>query len=131
MYELMVKDTFAAAHSLRGYKGKCEHTHGHNYGVEAFFECESLGKDGLAVDFTVLKSALKKTLNKLDHKHLNFDVDFFKRNNTSAENIARYIFEEMKRNVKKARVIKVRIYESENSMAAYCEGGMYGKKRLK
>jgi 6-pyruvoyltetrahydropterin/6-carboxytetrahydropterin synthase len=121
MYELMVRDSFAAAHSLRDYKGKCEHTHGHNYIVEAFFKSKKLGPDGLAVDFTVLKDDLKKVLDRLDHKHLNEDVVFFKKNNTSAENIARYIYAALKKTVKKAKVTKVCIYESENAMAAYSE----------
>ena len=55
MYELMVKDTFAAAHNLRDYKGKCERVHGHNYTVMAYFETAVLGKNGLSVDFTILK----------------------------------------------------------------------------
>mgnify|MGYP006350140891 CR=1 FL=1 len=33
MYELMVESKFAAAHQLRGYKGKCENLHGHNWRV--------------------------------------------------------------------------------------------------
>jgi 6-pyruvoyltetrahydropterin/6-carboxytetrahydropterin synthase len=121
MYELMVRDSFAAAHSLRDYKGKCEHTHGHNYIVEAFFRSEKLGPDGLAVDFTILKDALKKVLDGLDHKHLNEDVAFFRKNNTSAENIARHIYQALKKSVKRTKVSKVSIYESENSMAAYSE----------
>jgi 6-pyruvoyltetrahydropterin/6-carboxytetrahydropterin synthase len=119
MYELMVRDSFAAAHSLRGYKGKCEHTHGHNYIVEAYFKSKKLGPDGLAEDFTVLKDALKKILDSLDHKHLNEDVAFFRKNNTSAENIAQYIYSALKKAGKKVKVSKVCIYESENSMAAY------------
>jgi 6-pyruvoyltetrahydropterin/6-carboxytetrahydropterin synthase len=121
MYELMVRDSFAAAHSLRGYKGKCEHTHGHNYTVEAFFSSRKLGTDGLAVDFHILKAELKKILDMLDHKHLNEDVPFFKKANTSAENIALYVYSALKKTVKKAKVTKVCIYESENAMAAYTE----------
>lgn len=33
MYEISVDGGFAAGHSLRGYKGKCEKIHGHNYKV--------------------------------------------------------------------------------------------------
>lgn len=121
MYELMVRDSFAAAHSLRDYKGKCEHTHGHNYIVEAYFKCKKLGADGLAVDFTILKDELKQILDTLDHKHLNHDVVFFKKNNTSAENIGKYIYKALEKSVKKAKVSKVAIFESENSMAAYTE----------
>jgi 6-pyruvoyltetrahydropterin/6-carboxytetrahydropterin synthase len=121
MYELMVRDVFSAAHNLRGYKGKCEHVHGHNYTVEVFFIASELDKIGLAVDFNVLKKSLKKVTDGLDHKHLNIDIPYFKKNNTSAENIARYIFDALKISVKKASVSKVCIWESEGSMAAYYE----------
>jgi 6-pyruvoyltetrahydropterin/6-carboxytetrahydropterin synthase len=119
MYELMVKDSFASAHNLRDYKGKCEHLHGHNYLVEAYFKREALEKNGLAVDFNVLKAALKKVTEYLDHKYLNDDVEFFKMNNTSAENIARFIFEELEKDVKEAAVCKVSVYESEKAMVSY------------
>ena len=121
MYELMVKDSFAAAHNLRDYKGKCERVHGHNYIVEAYFTSVTLGKDGLAVDFTVLKKHLKKITDELDHRNLNSDIPFFKKHNTSAENIARFIYDYLKTKVKKARISKVAIYESDSSMAAYTE----------
>lgn len=121
MYELMVRDSFSAAHSLRGYKGKCEHTHGHNYIVEAYFGSARLGANGLAIDFTVLKKALKKVMDELDHKHLNEDVEFFKRHNTSAENLARYIYEFLRKKSTGVKVSKVCVYESESAMAAYYE----------
>jgi 6-pyruvoyltetrahydropterin/6-carboxytetrahydropterin synthase len=117
----MVRDSFAAAHSLRDYKGKCERVHGHNYAIEACFTSEKLEKNGLAVDFTILKKELKKITDELDHRNLNKEIPFFRKNNTSAENIARFIYTRLKGRVKKAAVIKVRVYESENSMAAYYE----------
>jgi 6-pyruvoyltetrahydropterin/6-carboxytetrahydropterin synthase len=121
MYELMVKDTFAAAHNLRDYKGKCERVHGHNYTVMAYFETAVLGKNGLSVDFTILKKYLRKITDTLDHRNLNSDIAFFEKNNTSTENIAAYIYHELKKKVKNAAVKKVAVFESENSMAAYYE----------
>lgn len=121
MFELMVKDSFAAAHNLRDYKGKCERVHGHNYIVEAYFTSSSLGPDGLAIDFTILKKHLKKIIDKLDHRNLNKDITFFKKYNPSAENIARFIYDYLKTKVKKVKISKVAIYESESSMAAYSE----------
>jgi 6-pyruvoyltetrahydropterin/6-carboxytetrahydropterin synthase len=36
MREVMIEMTFSSAHALRGYRGKCENTHGHNYRVEVY-----------------------------------------------------------------------------------------------
>ncbi|MCE5299936.1 MAG: 6-carboxytetrahydropterin synthase [Spirochaetia bacterium] len=121
MYELMIRDGFAAAHNLRGYRGRCEHVHGHNYTVEAYFTSEKLDGTGLAVDFNILKKSLKKITDSLDHKYLNKDIPFFRKNNTSAENIAIFVYSGLKKSVKKAKVSKVCIWESEGSMAAYYE----------
>ena len=121
MYELMIKDSFAAAHNLRDYKGKCEHMHGHNYVVEAYFTSENLEKNGLAVDFSVLKEALKDVLEGLDHKYLNEDVEYFKNNNPSAENIAKYVFDAIKGEVKETAISRVSVWESEDAKATYSE----------
>jgi 6-pyruvoyltetrahydropterin/6-carboxytetrahydropterin synthase len=121
MYELMVKDIFSAAHNLRGYKGKCERVHGHNYTVEAYFTASELDSIGLAVDFNDLKRSLKKITDTLDHRYLNKEIKYFRTNNTSAENIARYIYEGLKKTVKKILVSKVCVWESDGSMAAYYE----------
>ncbi|HDQ25441.1 MAG TPA: 6-carboxytetrahydropterin synthase [bacterium] len=119
MYELAVRGGFAAAHNLRDYKGKCEHIHGHNYIVEAVFECAGLQKNGLGVDFGILKESLNTVLEGLDHKYLNKDVEYFRKNNTSAENIAFYVFGSLEKRVKGAKLVKVGVWESENAKATY------------
>jgi 6-pyruvoyltetrahydropterin/6-carboxytetrahydropterin synthase len=121
MYELLVKGNFSAAHNLRDYKGKCEHLHGHNYNVEVYLEKKNLEKNGIAVDFSEIKLKLNEILEKLDHKYLNKDIDFFKNNNPSAENIAKFIFTNLKKMIKKAKIKKVSVWESEDSCATYFE----------
>ncbi len=59
MFTLCVKDSFAAAHRLVGYKGKCEELHGHNFAVEIYLSGESLGNDGMLVDFKTIKATEK------------------------------------------------------------------------
>jgi 6-pyruvoyltetrahydropterin/6-carboxytetrahydropterin synthase len=120
MFTLSVKDSFAAAHRLIGYEGKCEDLHGHNFVVEAFFSGEKLGDDGLLIDFKILKDFLKDVLDKLDHKYLN-EIPFFIERASSAEYIALYIFGEVEKQMKgKAAVLKeIRVWESDKAYAAY------------
>ena len=47
MYELMVEETFDAAHALRGYEGPCENLHGHTWKVQVFLEGDKLNNIGL------------------------------------------------------------------------------------
>ena len=122
MYEILVKGDFSSAHNLRGYKGKCEALHGHNWKVEARFEKEDLNDIGISVDFVVLKVRLKDILKKLDHAYLN-KVDVFKTKNPSAENISRFIYEKLKGSIKEKGLFlkSVSVWESETSCATYYE----------
>lgn len=120
IYELMVEDEFSSAHFLRGYLGKCENLHGHNWKVQVFIKSEKLNKIGLAYDFKKLKKILSETLDKLDHKFIN-NTPFFKKENPSSENIAKFIFSEIleKIETKTIRLSKVTVWESSNSNATY------------
>ena len=59
MFEVSVEYTFAAGHSLRNYRGKCENVHGHNYRVRITVEGEQLNSIGLLVDFVELKKGMR------------------------------------------------------------------------
>jgi len=122
MYEILIKGDFSSAHNLRGYKGKCEALHGHSWKVEARFEKAGLDEIGISVDFRLLKSKLRSILKKLDHTYLN-NLDVFKKQNPSAENITRYIYEKLKTSVKKKGLVlkAVSVWESDTSCATYYE----------
>ena len=127
MYEVTVEQSFAAGHSLREYKGKCENVHGHNYRVRVTVEGERLNRIGLLVDFVDLKRAVRKVVDRLDHQFIN-DLEPFTTVNPSAENIARYFYEEVSTalhlngnsfNEHPVRVSQVKIWETDTSIAVY------------
>ena len=120
MYELIVEDRFESAHNLRGYKGRCERLHGHNWRVQAFLRGESLTKQGFVLDFKEIKLYLKDVVGRLDHTYLN-KIPPFKKDNPTSENIARYIFKKLtsRLKAKKITLYKVSVWESETSCASY------------
>lgn len=120
MYEIRVSSFFSAAHRLRGYRGKCEELHGHNWKVQICVECHELDKIGIALDFKDLKDQLKGVLRGLDHKCLN-SLSFFKKANPSSEMLAKFIFQRFSPRVKKlgCNLAKVSVWESENTCATY------------
>lgn len=122
MFEISVKLSFSGAHRLKGYKGKCESLHGHNWDVEAFVAAKKLDAGGLSMDFKILKKILNDVLDTLDHRDLN-GVAFFKKSNPSAENIARYIYVNLKKALKgdkqKVSLKRVNVWETKDSCAAY------------
>ena len=70
MFEIFVEHTFAAAHALRNYKGKCENLHGHNYKVQVGMEGPQVDANGLLFDFAELKKRLRATSEYLDHQYI-------------------------------------------------------------
>ncbi len=122
MYELKIISQFAAAHQLRDFEGGCEKLHGHNWKIEVFVTGKELGKDGLLMDFRLIKEKTKKVLDELDHKFLN-ELDAFKTINPSSENIACYIFKYLLRelNNEDVKVSRVTAWESDSSCASYTE----------
>ncbi len=120
MYELKIISHFAAAHRLREFNGECENLHGHNWKVEVFIEGETLNDQGLLCDFKLIKKYTSDVLQQLDHKYLN-ELAPFKDQNPSSENIARYVFQLLDRDLKgeNFRVSKVTAWESDTACATY------------
>lgn len=118
MYTVSVESKFSSAHNLRGYKGKCEDLHGHNWRVRVSVSSKELDEMGMVCDFTVIKKLLNRIVDGLDHKYLN-DVGDFVVTNPTSENIAKYIFDEMCRVSPGFEVKKVTVWETETSSATY------------
>ena len=120
-FEVMIERNFSSAHQLRGYKGKCENLHGHNYKIEIYARGRELDNIGLLVDFVELKAAADEVVQYLDHRNINelppFDVEL----NPSAENLARYICERVSARVgdERVQIYKVRCFETPTSVATY------------
>jgi 6-pyruvoyltetrahydropterin/6-carboxytetrahydropterin synthase len=121
MYEVMIEEEFAAAHALRGYKGKCENLHGHNYKVEVYVRGEQLDNIGMLVDFTQLKAVTRDLIGTLDHQNLNELKPFDNEINPSAENLAGFLLHRIaaQMNNERAKVYKVRVWETSTSSATY------------
>ena len=118
MFSVKVEGNFSSAHNLRGYKGKCEALHGHNWKIEAVVAKDGPDKAGMVLDFKYLKAQLNKILDKLDHKYLN-NLPYFKKANPTSENIAKYIYDRLK--VKVPAVKSVTVWENSVSSATYEE----------
>ncbi|MBI2447467.1 MAG: 6-carboxytetrahydropterin synthase QueD [Candidatus Omnitrophica bacterium] len=120
MFELTVISDFSAAHKLRGYAGKCENLHGHNWKVSVVVESKDLNRLGIVMDFKDIKKELNNVLEKLDHKDLN-NLIFFKKINPSSENIASFIYSRISSKLKDkgVNVQKVSVWETDTSCATY------------
>ncbi len=122
MFRIKVNSSFSAAHSLLNYKGKCESLHGHNWKVKITVLGESLDSSGMIMDFGELKHLLNGVLDIFDHCHLN-KLEYFIKHSPSSEEIARYIFINLKELIlkKECTLEEVIVWETDTSCASYRE----------
>ena len=121
MYEVMIEEEFSAAHALRGYKGKCENLHGHNWKVEVYVKGEKLDAIGMLVDFTHLKAVVRQVMKYLDHQNLNELKPFDEELNPSSEHLAGFILHKVAEEVndERVKVYKVRVWETPSTSATF------------
>lgn len=126
MYIINVRSHYDSAHFLRNYNGKCERLHGHRYEIEAALAFEQLGEGGIAFDFTEAKARLREITEELDHENLN-ELPAFAGRETSAENQARYIYEQLQQRLGEAgsHLLYVRAWETPNQWAQYSERTLF------
>ncbi|MEX2117793.1 MAG: 6-carboxytetrahydropterin synthase [Bacteroidota bacterium] len=124
--------TFSASHRLfnpdcseeenRGMFGKCANLngHGHNYTLEVTVAGEPGRKTGYVLDLKILKEIIaREVLDKVDHKHLNHDVDFLRDIIPTAENIAVAIWKALAPRIPSGTLFSVRLQETENNTVEY------------
>ena len=125
MYEVTVEADFSSGHYLRNYKGKCENPHGHNYKVRVTLAGSELDAAGLLLDFKLLKQVLRPVIERIDHRMLN-DLEPFIELNPSAENIAKYFYDQTNEHLAamtegRVRVKDATIWETDTTTATYYE----------
>ncbi|MEW6675946.1 MAG: 6-carboxytetrahydropterin synthase QueD [Nitrospirota bacterium] len=122
MFELMAETFFSAAHQIRGYKGECERLHGHNWKVQVHVIAERLNEIDIAIDFHELKKLTDEVIAPLDHSFLN-DIFPFTEKNPSSENIAKWIYDSLRKklNYDNIHLSAVTVWESETASATYYE----------
>tara|TARA_B100001057_G_scaffold278068_1_gene278354 strand:- start:505 stop:909 length:405 start_codon:yes stop_codon:yes gene_type:complete len=128
------------AHALYGYDGLCKNIHGHSYRlwvtvIGNILEDESSVKNGMVLDFSILKKIVKpEIVDKYDHSlvlngnspHANIDLTAFEKvfhlpYQPTSENLVldfvKIIKKKLPENVKLHKVI---LSETANSFAEWC-----------
>lgn len=126
------REVFSASHRLhdpalspeenRSLYGKCnnEYGHGHNYTLEVVVGGEIDPESGYLIDIKELKSIIiERVINKIDHRHMNHDVDFMKGIVPTTENLAVAIWNQLCDYIPKGRLYSVKLYETENNYVEY------------
>ena len=107
MYTVTKKIEVSGAHFLTlPYDSKCKNFHGHNWIIFVTCKSETLDDNGMVIDFVKIKEIVKQ----LDHTNIN---DVLKNLNPTAENIARWLCENI------PHCVRVEVQESEGNIATY------------
>jgi 6-pyruvoyltetrahydropterin/6-carboxytetrahydropterin synthase len=104
--------------------GKCNHPygHGHNYVVEVLVGGSVGPETGMVLNMAALDEVVRKRIvERFDHTNLNLDSLFVNRVPTT-ENLCRAVFELLDGTVEPARLVQVRVEETENNFFEYSGG---------
>ena len=85
---------FWASHQLTLPDGSKEPLHSHNWLAEVEVSTEQTDRMGLAMDFNHLKNSLEKIVAHFGNGSLE-RIEYFQKNNSSAEMVAKYIYEKI------------------------------------
>ena len=125
VYEISKDFLFSAAHQIRMHGGKCERLHGHNWRVRIHARASTLNRIGMVVDFADLQKIVAEVCARFDHQNIN-EISPFDEVNTTAENLARFFYQEADRRLRESeggrvQVSKVEVWENHASLAVYYE----------
>ena len=139
MYTIQTESSFDSAHFLKDYEGKCANIHGHRWTVQIEAAAEKLSSEGhtrgMVMDFSEIKSILRKETQRLDHALIieegslkettleallseGFRIVSFPFRPTS-ENLAKYFYDYLKQ--AGCPVRRVRVAETPKNIAGYEE----------
>jgi 6-pyruvoyltetrahydropterin/6-carboxytetrahydropterin synthase len=94
--------------------------HGHNFILEVTVVGELRNESGYVLDLKKLKNIMREEIiSKVDHKHLNYDVDFLKDKIPTAENIVRAFWRVLEMKISGAKLSAIRLHETENNIVEY------------
>ena len=126
------KEHFNAAHRLNNPEwdsetnsrifGKCNNPnfHGHNYELIVRVDGEIDPETGYVIDMKILSDIIhEEVIERYDHRNLNLDVEDFRNQNPTAENIVVAIWNRIKNRLNDKYQLMVRLYETERNFVEY------------
>ena len=124
MFEISRERVFSASHQLRGYEGRCERLHGHNWKVRVHLASQNLDERGMVIDFHDLDEMMTKALEPFEHRHIT-EVPPFDELNPSAENLALIIGQSVTKQLMNTgvKVVCCDVWENDLSRARYIVDG--------
>ncbi len=126
------KENFSASHRLNNpdwpdaknweVYGKCNNPngHGHNYDIEVTVAGNPPAETGMVIDLKKLSDIINaEIIDRVDHKHLNHDVDFLQGIIPTAENMAVAFWKILEKALPQGKLYSIKLFESNNNFVEY------------
>jgi 6-pyruvoyltetrahydropterin/6-carboxytetrahydropterin synthase len=126
------KAQFCAAHRLynpdwsdeknNAVFGKCNNPngHGHNYEIEVTVGGALPRETGMVIDLKKLAEIIEReVIERVDHKHMNVDVDFMRGCIPTAENMAMAFWKILDPKITEGKLVSIKLFESGNNSVEY------------
>ena len=121
MFTIRVETHFQASHRLTLSDGSREPAHDHDWLVTVDVSSPRLDKMGLVMSFQKLRAMIDETVSDFDRTALE-TIEYFRRHNSSAENVAKCIFERLQSKLPEGvKLRSVRVVEEPGCSAVYGE----------
>ena len=95
MFTITVETHFQASHQLVLPDSSKEPAHSHDWVITTAVSSEKLDDMGVVMDFRTLREIVENVTAELDNTALS-DLEHFRRNNQSAENVTMYIYNKLR-----------------------------------
>ncbi len=119
MFTVSVETSFRASHQLTLPDGSKEPAHNHDWLVSVDVGSTGLNSMGFVVDFHRLRAVVDNIVSEFNDIPLD-KIDYFQRNNPSAENVAKYIYEKLDSSLPKGvKLSSVRVVEEPGCSAKF------------
>jgi len=119
MFTISVETQFQASHRLILADGSKEPVHSHKWSVTAAASSDKLNSIGLVMDFGRLRAMLDNIVAEFDSQTLEA-ISYFQKNNPSAENVARYIYEKLEPQLPKGvKLHEIKVVEEAGCSAKF------------
>lgn len=119
IFTISVETRFRASHQLTLPDGSKEPLHHHDWLVTADVSSDRLDNMGVVMSFQKLKAMIDATVGDFDNAAIETN-GYFRQNNPSAENVARYIYEKLRINLPKGVELRnVKVVEEPGCSAKF------------
>jgi len=121
LFTVSVETYFWASHQITVADGSKEARHSHNWKITAQVGAEKINEIGLVVDFRKIKAVLESVVAEFDNRQID-KIEYFRQNNSTAENVAVYIYRQMEKKLPKdVKLEAVRVVEQSGCEAEFSE----------